>query len=837
MTLKVEITEDVTTVEVADGTTSVNVSPTVTTVEAQNIAITQASTANVISYTPSGSLEATNVQTALDELAAAPEFTTALKTKLDGIETSADVTDTANVVSSLTAGSNIAIANDGTVNADVVGALTAGTNISISASGEISASSISLTDVYTATSQTEHLNLSPTPNQGDVVIRTDENKTYIHNGGTAGTMADYTELASSNGVQSINGAAGIVTFGKTNLDGYVANEFIDWTVAQTQNIHANNYTNTTYTAGAGINIDSNNVISSTGSGTGGTSFTATGNLNLDSQNQLDTITTPIFDEVRFRGTDGVPTGILVKSFPNEDFGSGASDFFGEGFGIYYDNPNNNDYNLLAAITEKAFVIAGEFNTNTALEVGGVELAVNAQLLDTAARAVRNIPADIGNNKMWIPNSARAADIDSNSDQYNIANKGYVDTSINGLQVPQLPRSTGSDATDIRYLVTSNNEFQMVDLQVLPAAVTNQVSSNPQLVNFDVATGTFDAGLQLVAGTGMNISVDNAYQVTFSANPDGLPAQSATTTGKVLTSGSDQNAYWGDLSALSLPTQTGYSGKFLTTNGTAASWADVDAYPAQLNNDGKFLTTNGSQVSWADVDALPTQSNTTSGKFLASNGNSAYWNDPLGTIPSQTNNSGKYLTTNGTTATWADINTAGTTGNLVFSGNAIYAADYDQVKISDDLLVFGEVQAESVNVTGAGSPTLDSISTFQINAPDGVLLNGKRADIDSPVRVIYFDYNNNFDAISNIRYTGSNFEGLNVTPNVTFGTNGVRVSNLGSKQPQDFFAEVTVNHNTPDQTSPVDVVVFRDNGAINIDLVRSNDTPNRAATVKVKLYEI
>ena len=113
-----------------------------------------------------GSLEATNVQTALDELAAAPEFTTALKTKLDGIEATADVTDTANVVSSLTAGSNIAIANDGTVAADVVGALTAGTNISISPSGEISASSISLTDVYTATSETEHLNLSPAPNQG-----------------------------------------------------------------------------------------------------------------------------------------------------------------------------------------------------------------------------------------------------------------------------------------------------------------------------------------------------------------------------------------------------------------------------------------------------------------------------------------------------------------------------------------------------------------------------------------------------------------------------------------------------------------------------------------------
>ena len=42
-------------------------------------------------------------------------FTTALKNKLDGVEASADVTDTANVVSALTAGSNVTIANDGTI--------------------------------------------------------------------------------------------------------------------------------------------------------------------------------------------------------------------------------------------------------------------------------------------------------------------------------------------------------------------------------------------------------------------------------------------------------------------------------------------------------------------------------------------------------------------------------------------------------------------------------------------------------------------------------------------------------------------------------------------------
>ena len=60
-------------------------------------------------------------------------FTTTLKNKLDGIEASADVTDTTNVVSALTAGTNIAIANDGTISSsDTNTTYTAGTGISLS---------------------------------------------------------------------------------------------------------------------------------------------------------------------------------------------------------------------------------------------------------------------------------------------------------------------------------------------------------------------------------------------------------------------------------------------------------------------------------------------------------------------------------------------------------------------------------------------------------------------------------------------------------------------------------------------------------------------------------
>lgn len=60
-------------------------------------------------------------------------------------------------------------------------------------------------NVYEAASESAQLNL--TTSQGDIVIRTDESKTYIRNNGTAGTMADYTELQFS-GIQNINLTAG-----------------------------------------------------------------------------------------------------------------------------------------------------------------------------------------------------------------------------------------------------------------------------------------------------------------------------------------------------------------------------------------------------------------------------------------------------------------------------------------------------------------------------------------------------------------------------------------------------------------------------------------------------
>ena len=51
-----------------------------------------------------------------------------------------------------------------------------------------------------------------------------------------------------------------------------------------------------------------------------------------------------------------------------------------------------------------------------------------------------------------------------------------------------------------------------------------------------------------------------------------------------------------------PSQAGNAGKFLTTDGSASSWASVDALPSQATNSGKYLTTDGTNAAWG---SLPT----------------------------------------------------------------------------------------------------------------------------------------------------------------------------------------------------------------------------------------
>lgn len=95
MATTITVTEDVTEVTVTETTTQLNITPQVTTVGVSAVDITAANIAQSVSLTPTGNISATNVQSAFAEIGANEDFTTTLKTKLDGIEelATADQTD------------------------------------------------------------------------------------------------------------------------------------------------------------------------------------------------------------------------------------------------------------------------------------------------------------------------------------------------------------------------------------------------------------------------------------------------------------------------------------------------------------------------------------------------------------------------------------------------------------------------------------------------------------------------------------------------------------------------------------------------------------------------
>jgi hypothetical protein len=75
---------------------------------------------------------------------------------------------------------------------------------------------LALTDVSVVATQVAQLAL--TAEEGDVAIRTDLSKSYVHNGGTAGTMADWSELLTPTDlVLSVAGRVGAITLTTADL--------------------------------------------------------------------------------------------------------------------------------------------------------------------------------------------------------------------------------------------------------------------------------------------------------------------------------------------------------------------------------------------------------------------------------------------------------------------------------------------------------------------------------------------------------------------------------------------------------------------------------------------
>ena len=99
-----------------------------------------------------------------------------------------------------------------------------------------------------------------------------------------------------------------------------------------------------------------------------------------------------------------------------------------------------------------------------------------------------------------------------------------------------------------------------------------------------------------------------------------------------------------------PTQSGFSGEFLTTNGSSVLWSAISQVPNVSGNSGYFLGNDGLSYSWSALpNQLPSVSGQ-SGKYLSNNGSISTW-VPYDGLPDLTGNSGKILTTDGVIAFW------------------------------------------------------------------------------------------------------------------------------------------------------------------------------------------
>jgi hypothetical protein len=207
--------------------------------------------------------------------------------------------------------------------------------------------------------------------------------------------------------------------------------------------------------------------------------------------------------------------------------------------------------------------------------------------------------------------------------------GYAGLDENGLLLTSVIPNTISRATDVTSAINSAINTETTNRNTaIDAAINNLIGSAPSTldtlqeiatlvqsgdstltaltstvalkapINSPTFTGTVSGITKTMVGLG---NVDNTSDLnkpistlTQSALDLKAPLESPIFTGTI------------DFSAVTvtgldsiLPSQSGYTGRFLRTDGSSATWEDV--FPYQGGSNGKFLTTDGTNTSWASID--------------------------------------------------------------------------------------------------------------------------------------------------------------------------------------------------------------------------------------------
>ena len=177
-----------------------------------------------------------------------------------------------------------------------------------------------------------------------------------------------------------------------------------------------------------------------------------------------------------------------------------------------------------------------------------------------------------------------------------ATKAYADTmlplaggTMSGAIAMGTNKITGlGDPTNAQDAVT---KYYLDNVVLAPSNLTGPITSVGNVTSIASQTGT-----------GSKFVVDNTPTLITPV----LGVATATSINGT-TIPSSKTLVATDSTQYVVPSQTGNSGKFLTTDGTTSSWGAVDALPSQTGNAGKYLTTNGTTATWSTIVTDPTPS--------------------------------------------------------------------------------------------------------------------------------------------------------------------------------------------------------------------------------------
>jgi hypothetical protein len=395
---------------------------------------------------------------------------------------------------------------------------------------------------------------------------------------------------------------------------------------------------TTGNAATATALATGRTISLTGDVTGTTgSFDGTGNATMTAAIgagvivNADINSAAAIDKTKISGTavtvadSGTVTSTMIAdgTIVNADINTSAQ--------IAYSKTNltnsivDADINASAAIAWTKIAPSSTVSTTELGYLDGVTSAVQTQLdakLSTATAASTYAP--LASPALTGTPTAPTATAGTNTTQ--VATTAYVGTAISNL-VAGAP-TTLDTLDEIAAAIADTGNFS--DTVVLKsgstmtgalAMGTNKITGmGTPTVSTDAATKGYVDGVTIAPSnlTGPITSVGSATSVaaqtgtgsTFVMNTSPTlvtPVLGVATATSIngTTIPSSKTLVATDSTQYVVPSQTGNSGKYLTTNGTTSSWGVVDALPSQTGNSGKYLTTNGTAASWATITTDPT----------------------------------------------------------------------------------------------------------------------------------------------------------------------------------------------------------------------------------------